>query len=395
MKALFRPFVCLLLVLIASADATVATEPSSSATQIAPVAKTDEYEGPAVVVENWTKPHSGWLYILDPRPSPGEIGGHIWLVDPQAGEVMGSIRTASHPDFALSPDGSYLYIASNIDLHSTVLAAVDTSSGSVLFGGATIPDRAMPANIIPSYSAMAVSGDGRFLRLLVKKPNSVEFKLDAIDTRTGDVMPNHVDVKHCGDGQFISFPTADEVNFVCPAMKKVRLVRTGANSKELEDTNTEFPWNHRFGVATAFPSPDGQYITIVRCDGAVFEMNVVNLGFYPTSAHAGQPQRIFPSAWPRSPDGSRVYLGYGHSPNTGAGNVAAYEFRVYNTATWRKPRTIKTSVPFWSAVISGDGKYLYALAPEQHSILVIDTSVMRQIRTINVGSMPSLGLVAP
>jgi YVTN family beta-propeller protein len=56
---------------------------------------------------------------------------------------------------------------------------------------------------------------------------------------------------------------------------------------------------------------------------------------------------------------------------------------------------MKTSIPFWSAVVSPDGKRLYAVVPEQHSILVIDPSTMREVRTINVGAMPAIALVAP
>ncbi len=62
-------------------------------------------------------------------------GGHIWLLDPESGQVMGGIHTGYHPDFALSPDGTHLFIASDSRMHTTELAVVDTSTGEV-FGGA-------------------------------------------------------------------------------------------------------------------------------------------------------------------------------------------------------------------------------------------------------------------
>jgi hypothetical protein len=346
---------------------------------------------PPVTVESWVKPQSGWLYVLDPRPNVGENGGRIWLLDPASGKVMGGIRTSYRPDFALSPDGSQLYIASDITAHTTQLAAVVTSTGEVL-GGATIQDRVVP-KIIPPFSTMAVSGDGLSLRILVKKPNSDEFQLDTIATDSGKLLPGHVNVGHCGDGQFVSFPTGDQVDFVCPAMKKVHLARTDEKSKELDNSYGEFPWNHKLGVATAFLAPGGQYVTIVRGDGGVFNMDVVSLSFYPTPIHGGDPDEILPSAWPRSPDGSKVYLGFSHSLN--AANANAREIRVYDTKTWRKLGTIKTSIPFWSTVTSSDGRYLYALAPEQHTIIVIDALTMRELRTIPIGALPALAIVAP
>jgi hypothetical protein len=52
-------------------------------------------------------------------------------------------------------------------------------------------------------------------------------------------------------------------------------------------------------------------------------------------------------------------------------------------------------MPFWSAVTGDDGKLLYAMAPQKHSILVIDTVKMHQIRILKVGGAPALALVAP
>ncbi|MGA2981695.1 MAG: hypothetical protein ABSD76_19040 [Terriglobales bacterium] len=66
-----------------------------------------------------------------------------------------------------------------------------------------------------------------------------------------------------------------------------------------------------------------------------------------------------------------------------------------DTRTWRKIGTIKTKMPFRSAVIGNDGKMLYAMAPEKHSILVIDTVKMSQIRVLKVSGTPALALVAP
>jgi YVTN family beta-propeller protein len=363
---------------------------TTASAQDAPPSQTATNQPPPIEVENWTKPHPGWLYVLDVRPNVGETGGHIWLVDPETGKLMGSIRTGYHPDFALSPDGTRLYIASDTHVRATVLAVVDTTTGEAL-GGEPVQRRAEP-ELLPPFSTMAISGDGKSLRILVQKPDSEEFQLDTIAADSGVLLPGHVNVKNCGDGQFVSFPTADHVDFVCPTMKKVRMVRTDDKSKELDNTSGLFPWNHKLGVGAAFPAPGGKFITIVRGDGAIFQMDVVTLSFYPTSVHAGSPGQVSPSGWPRSPDGSKVYLGYSH---TAAANAIAREIRVYDTATWHRLATMKTSIPFWSATLDTENNRLYAVAPEQHSILVIDAQTLHEIRTITVGAMPALAIVAP
>ena len=97
--------------------------------------------------------------------------------------------------------------------------------------------------------------------------------------------------------------------------------------------------------------------------------------------------------WPRSEDGTKLYLGYGGvAPN---GMSAAKELRLIDTAKWVESERIQTSVPFWSAAISQDGKYVFAISPESHGILILDAHSLREIRVIAVGNTPSLAIVAP
>jgi WD40 repeat protein len=364
---------------------------SGRAQQSAPPAQVGAEKQPSLVeVENWTKPQAGWLYVLDPRPNVDDTGGHVWLLDPETGKVMGSIHTGNHPDFALSPDGNRLYVASETHVDGARLGIVDTSSGEV-FGGEVIYGRITP-NIIPAFSTMAVSGDGKVLRILVRTPDSDSAQLDTINAESGKRMPGVVHLGNCSDGQFVSVPNASQVDVVCPNVKKVHVVRTNEKSRELDNTNGQWPWNHRFGVGTALPSPDGKSVAVVRGDGGVFLMDLVTLTFYSTAARGGSQEQISQSAWPESPDGAKIYIGNHHAVN--GVNVNAREIRVYDTTTWKKISSMKTSIPFWSAVVSGDGKRLYAIVPDQHSILVIDTSTMKEIRRMNVGAMPALAVVA-
>ena len=365
-----------------------------------------------IEVQNWARPEPGWLYVLDPKPDAGGPGGRVWLVDPETAKVMGSIRTGENPDFALSPDGSRLYVASITEGDSSELAVIDTAQGAVLQRG-TIEDREV-ANVIPSFSAMAVSGDGLVLRILLDTPKSADadsFLLATFDTQTGEFLPRRVHLGNCGPGRFISYPTADQFDFLCPRTNRIRLIRVDADSRELQNTDIVLPWERRIGAAEAIGAPGAQDMAIVRGDGAVFKMNVVTQEFAQTSAHPVLPNRIPPAAWPVSPEGSRLYLGYnsdydrsydnrfyldyGRPPNLRPDNAAAGEFRVLDTRTWRKIGTIKTKMPFWTAVIANDGKLLYAMAPQKHSILVIDTVKMRQIRILKVGGTPTLAVVAP
>jgi len=365
-----------------------------------------------IAVENWVEPKPGWLYVLDSKPESGGPGGRVWLVDPETGKMMGSIRTGDNPDFALSPDGSRLYVASITEGNSSELAAIDTVKGAVL-QLRMIEDREV-GDALPAFSTMAVSGDGLVLRILrdtPKSPDADSFLLATFDTRTNSFLRRGVHLGNCGPGRFISYPNASQFDIFCPRTNRIRLIRVDAGSRELQNLDVVLPWERRIGVAAAIEASSGQQIAVIRGDGAVFVMDVSTQEFFQTSAHAGSPNRVLPGAWPTSPDGSRVYLGhnsgydrlydnrcyldYGRPPNLRPDNATADEFRVLDTRTWRKVSTIRLKLPFWSAVLGDEGKILYAMAPQKHSIAVIDVVKKRQIRTLKVGGAPTLALIAP
>jgi hypothetical protein len=85
--------------------------------------------------------------------------------------------------------------------------------------------------------------------------------------------------------------------------------------------------------------------------------------------------------WPRSADGAKVYLGYGGVVLDGMS--AADELRVFDTATWKQVGRVQTSVPFWSAVAGRDGKHVYAIAPAQDSVLVIDALTLSTVASLS------------
>ena len=364
-----------------------------------------------IEVEDWVKPKSGWLYVLDPKPD-GVAGGRVWLVDPETGKTMGSIRTGDNADFALSPDGSRLYVASITAGSSSELAVIDTAQGAVV-QSSTVEYREV-ADVLPAFSAMAVSGDGLALRMMIDLPESVNpesFLLATFDTHTGEFLPGSVRLYNCGPGRFISHSTAGQFFFFCPRTNRIRLIRVDANSYEQQNVDIVLPWERRIGTAEVIGSADGEAIAIIRGDGAVVQLNIAAQEFSETAAQPVLPNRIPPAAWPTSPDGSRIYLGYnsdydraydnrfyleyGRAPNLRPNNAMASEFRVFDTHTWRKIGTIKTKMPFWNAVVGGDGNMLYAMAPPKHSILVIDTAKMRQVGILKVGGTPALALAAP
>jgi DNA-binding beta-propeller fold protein YncE len=411
-KALLRALLCLLALSLSLSLAPQTASGASQAGKADAAREANAPEGSAIEVGDWVKPKSGWLYVLDPKPDAGGSAGRIWLLDPETAKVMGSIGTDNHADFALSPDGSRLYIASDAADGLSDFAVIDTAQGTVLQRG-TIENRAVTQGMQP-FSAMSVSSDGLAWRILIENAVSEDketFLLATFDTQTGKFLPGDVHLGNCGYGRFISHPTVDQFDFLCPRTNRVRLIRVDAESRARENRDVVLPWERRVGVAEALVEPGGNDLAIVRGDAAIFTMDAATQEFAGTPVRPDLPARIYPAAWPTSPDGGTVYVGYtvgydhysdnrfylhyGRAPNVRPDTAMAREFRVFDTGNWRKLGKIKTSMPFWSAITGNDGKILYALAPKKHSILVIDTVKMRQVRTITVGGMPSLALVMP
>lgn len=300
-EALIRPALIRAETALTSASATQAAAPKDLGSS-AP-------EAPEVSIDGWTKPQPGWLYVLDPRSESDHPGSRIWLLDPGSAKIMGSVRAGYDPDFALSPDGRHLYVASG-ERDSAELAVVDTASGKVLH----IPfaNRVLYRpwyDGLPPYSPIDVSSDSRSLRIPVPRIFSlgkIGYQLWTFDAESQGPLSARTHIEDCGDCR----------NWL-----------------------------------------------------------------------------ISPLVWARSQDNSRVYMGYG--PSAPNGMARSTGLRVFDTTTQRQLGRIQTSIPFWSIAIGKDGKVIYALAPEQHRVLVIDTATLQERRTIDVGRTPSMALVAP
>src|SRR5580658_8398716 len=87
---------------------------------------------PSIEVQSWAAPQPGWLYVLDSRPAPKQTLGAIWLINTASRSVVGKIATGPNPDFALSPDGSRLFVASDRDDQQSDLVIIGTASGKIL-----------------------------------------------------------------------------------------------------------------------------------------------------------------------------------------------------------------------------------------------------------------------
>ncbi|HEY6465719.1 MAG TPA: hypothetical protein VIY69_06995 [Candidatus Acidoferrales bacterium] len=404
MRAKFRPAsLSAILLFVAVAYLLAIARPPSA--QTSPDDAETASSAP-IQVREWLKPDRGWLYVLDPVDPTTESPGHVWLLDPSTGRVMGVINTGADPDFALSPDGSRLYIAAKGKDRFSNVAIIDTAGGTIL-KTITVGNRVIREGL-PTYSGLSVSADGLALRILTSSyaGSKGDFVLETMDTRTGDLWPQEINLGDCGFGRFIDQPTELRFDYMCRINNRIRRVQIDPANHQPDHNTVDFPWERRLGIAQAFLTPDGQNIAMIRGDGAAFLMAVATEKFSPTRMKASIQDAILPAQWPISPDG-RIYLGENLFPNgkfymdfdrsaVYQRTQPAYDFRVMNIQTWRQVGKFKGPwSPYWTAALSSDGKLLYALSPENSGVVVFDTASLRAKGTISVGTAPAMAIVAP
>jgi DNA-binding beta-propeller fold protein YncE len=391
-------------------SATIAWCFTGAITTAAAPQATDAWNAAAaspIQVNEWFTPERGWLYVLDSQPQADSPSGRIWLIDPSSGRIMGNITTGADPDFALSPDGTRLYVASKGKDRSSNIAIINTMGGTVL-KTVTVDSRVVTDGI-PSYPSMGVSDDGLALWILARDVTSLDadYVLDTLDTRTGDSLDDAIDLGSCGRGRFIDHPSENQFDFLCTINNRIRQVNIDPKTHQPDHEVVEFPWLRRLGVADAFLAPGGRAISVIRGDGAVYNMDIDTAQFSETRMHGGVEGMILRAQWPVSPDGTRIYVGYNLHPTEhlymnferspdAARTDEAYELCAIDTNSWRTlGHTSGKGAPYWSAAISPDGKSLYALSPQNHAVVVFDTEVFHETRVIPVGGSPALALVAP
>lgn len=354
-----------------------------------------------IEVQSWQTPHKGWLYVVD----PATLESRILLVNPDRGEVAGTIRTGHTPDIALSPRGDRLYLASTVEgceeSNCDLLAVIDTGTGQVL-STTPIPDR-VRYKLDPGSPRIAATSDGRTVYLLKWQgpPNGdTPVALAVFDTVRTRFLDGVIDLGDCGFGTFVPVPERQQLGFHCPASNDVVFYRLTEPDRATLEFSVHLPRGNRLFAqhiyrdvpARAFMlSADRRRLFAAGGDGAVAEVNLTLRSARESPVIGDQNEVTAPFASPGAPHRARLYTGAG--PYDGQG--VAQEIRVFDTNTWVRIGTIPTSTPFLTAVATRDGAMIYAMTGEHGRILAIDPVALRELRAMAVGGAPSLALIAP
>ena len=318
----------------------------------------------------------GHLYVSD------ETGGHVVVVDPDAGEVVARIPVGKRPrGIALSPDGRQLLVALSgspiagpgvdestlppPDREADGIGVVDIARGALL--------RTYPSGQDPE--AFAVSGDGT--RVYVSNEDAAQ--MSVLDLQKGEVThrvtvgeePEVVALRPDGRIVYVGCEGTNEVVAVdTGSVQAVARIRTGARPRGIAFTSDG---------RTAFTADENsESVTVI--DATRHEP----AGTIKIARTEGAPTVPRPMWLVLSPDERHLYVSLGR-----ARSVAVIDLQ-----TRQHVRTIEdVGTRPWGLAISHDGLKLYTANGPSGDVSVIDIASGAVERRIETGGSP-WGVVA-
>ena len=370
------------------------------------------------------------LYVLDTDGSKPFSQDHLLVVDPERKVVVRRYEgLGTGFDFALSPDGTRLYLGRSIESTNGEnlgkLDVIDAATGAVL-ATADNPDRYLTMGPYRG-SQMALSSDGRWLYVHKFKFEPGHGGTDQIaifNTADSRFLLEAIPLPKCSIATFVPWPDARALSVVCigydslPQLRTVRFSEQGAPAAEMR---TEIPIaeeNGRRRPAAVFVSGENE-VTVLMTDGMYARLNVESGRAVEKGQIAFLPPLTPPGWHPQIPGAENVpSLGrrvigsicqsqgklYMTLSRTDRYMHAADAIAVVDAKTLRQEAFFELKSSFWNPwgslfgalAVGNDGKRLYLLGinPKGGTIRILNLADGTQIDSVR-GLGASLTAIIP
>ena len=256
------------------------------------------------------------LYIVDSDRGSSDSHERLFAVDPERKAIVRTYATGSHPDIALSPDGTRLYVASESRVPEGPegagagrLDVVDTETGATLASVAN-PHRWVAMG--PLYgSEMALSADGHWLYVHKTMPgpeNTVSDFVAIFDTAANKFLPDTISLPQCGASFLVPWPTGRALSVACFVTGDLRTMQFSDQGVPATQLPTIIAIPHDWGrtrLGTVFVSGENE-VTVLMTDGKYRRVNVQT----GTTVQEGEinfsPPLTPPGWYPRIPGAEHV-----------------------------------------------------------------------------------------
>ncbi len=370
------------------------------------------------------------LYIVDSDRGSSDSHERLFALDTERKEIVKTYPTGSHPDIALSRDGTRLYMASESRVPEGPegagagrLDVIDTATGATLASVAN-PHRWVAMG--PLYgSEMALSADGHWLyvyKLMPGPENTVSEFVAIFDTAANRFLPDTVLLPKCGASLLVPWPNGRALSVACFVTEDLRTIQFSDQGIPTTQLPTVIAIPHDWGrtrLGTAFVSGENEVIVLMT-DGKYRRVNV-QTGTTVQEGEINFSPPLTPPGWhPKIPGaehvpslgrrviGSRILESQGrlYVPlhRSDLYMHAADAIAVLDAKTLQQEGFFELKSSFWrrswnlfsDAAIGNGGKRLYLLAVERKggTVRVLSLPDGKEIDTIN-GLGTTLSIVVP
>ncbi len=338
----------------------------------------------------------------------------VWLVDPKEG-VKGGLEAGYAPFFALSPDGTRLYVSSGhpgppgSSVSSDELWAIDTASG-VLLQRVKLSDRL--TYTLPAPGGLAVSPDGRHVYVAKSRtirPSVHEQTIQTFDTIRKGFLPEEAALPGCGYPVIVPISGPWQLVVKCGS-SGARMINLASDGSVKRSRFAEVPIGLsavttgrrvlKRPLAQVSPSADARKLGLIMNNGEILEaeIGVSPFQILPTLTRPLSPSHrvLHTRVAPRSPDGTRAFVGCAPKELVHT-SLTADEIHIFDTTnSWTREAIVRTTIPCSDLALSADGRYLYGISPQARTLLTINLG-NGQVETSvgQIGVQPRFLAIAP
>ncbi|MCA1576336.1 MAG: hypothetical protein LC794_03100 [Acidobacteria bacterium] len=360
---------------------------------------------------------SGLVYVLDSGGANGK-GGQILLVDPQQKQIVRTIATERHPDMALSPDGSRLYVASAADAAGK-LDIYDASSGKLL---RTIDNKDRWTPTTPTYiSHLVMSPDGKWLYVFKYEIPTDLYYVATFDTTRETFLPEFAALPQCLNAVMSPSSEGKQLTVMCTSTDDLRFIKIAADGKgkisrlPLRLRGRTNRHGQLVGLSNVVATPQGYKIVVG--DGSIFEVNsdtksINRLGvldsksrkisFNVSPSLVAEVDDWMGGKWLPLQYGAlaaksgRVYLGISQLADIRRATWGFSTIGVFDTESLNRVGGFETTRRLSSISINPAGDRLYGVDPQTKTLVVFDSSSGKEVATMKgLGESPIMVIVVP
>jgi DNA-binding beta-propeller fold protein YncE len=257
------------------------------------------------------------LYIVDSDRGRSDSHERLFAVDPERKKIVKTYPTGSHPDIALSHDGTRLYVASESrapdgpeGAGAGRLDVVDAATGAAV---ASVADPNPWVATGPLYgSEMALSADGHWLyvyKLMSDHSEHTVSEFVAIfDTAANKFLPDAIPLPKCGAALLVPWPDARALSVACFGTEDLRTMQFTDHGIPMTQLPAVIAIPHNWGrtrLATVIVSGENE-LTVLMTDGKYRRVNVQTGATVQEGEIAFSPP-LTPAGWhPRTPGAEHV-----------------------------------------------------------------------------------------